>query len=187
MTDALIAEMRRAQVVRDGGEERRAQLVRRGDRARRLGLRLELAEVDRGRELAGEGVEHALVLAADRRPGEREHVVGVELDRGGARLGTLGNAVAARGLDPPAALVAVENRRSLEPEHAAEPVEHRRDGRGAGEPGERLRLGAGARPLGRPAGGERDEARHDRADGEEDEEREHVLGLGDRERVVAAG
>ncbi len=112
----------------DGGEERGAKLVGGGERARRAGLRLELAEVNGGCEFSGEGVEHALILAADRAAGEREHVIGVELDRGGARLGALGNAVAAGGFDPPAALLAVEDCRSFEPEDAAEAVEYRRGG-----------------------------------------------------------
>ena len=185
MTEALIAEIGRAQVVRDGREERRPELVRRGDGAGRLGLGLELAEVDGRLELAGEGVEHALVLAANRRAGEREHVLGVELDRRGARL----RASPGRGLRSPprsasrsswrwrtAAPSSPSTRRR--PSSTAETVE---------EPASRASASASARaraPSACAAGGERDEARDDRADGEEDEEREHVLALGDRERVV---
>ena len=176
---------RRAQVVRDGGEERRAELVRRRERACRLGLGLELAEVDGGGELLGEGVEHALVLAADRRAGEREHVLGVELDRracsprGSRERGLRSPPRSASRLrgggEPPLPRARARGRG---------PRARADDRRGAGEPRERLGLGAGAGSFGRAAGGERDEARDDRADGEEDEEREHVLGVGDRERVV---
>ena len=175
---------RRAQVVRDGGEERRAELVRRRQRARGLGLRLELAELDGGGELPRERLEHALVLAAQRRAGEREHVLVVELDRRSRGLGALGDAVAARGVDAPAALLAVEHRGALEPEHA-------RSGRRArprpgDEPARRASASASARARAPSAARRAASATKPLTiarDREEDDEREDVLALADRERV----
>ena len=68
--------------MRDGGEQSGSELVRRGENTRLLGPGLELPEVNRGRQLTGEGVENAPVLAPERRTRECEHVLGVELDQG---------------------------------------------------------------------------------------------------------
>ena len=151
--------------------------------AGRLRLGLELAELDRGRELLDECLQHALVAAAERLAREREHVLRVELDRRRALLGRRRRPFAARRLDAPAALATVEHGCSVEVEHATEAVEHGGGRRRAGETQERIRLRARPRALGRPTGRERHEPAHRHGDGEEDDEREDVLALADRERV----
>ncbi len=57
----------------------------------------------------------------------------VELARRTARFGTLGDALATGNLDQPATFAAVQHRRTLKPEDAAEALEQGRNRRGAGE------------------------------------------------------
>ena len=80
----------------------------------------------------------------------------VELDVLVAARGSPGRGLRSR-LDPPAALLAVEDRGALEPEHTAEAVEH---GRAGDDPASRgaPRLRHGRARLCRPPRGERDEA-----------------------------
>ena len=171
------------QVVRYRGEQRGTKLVRRRQRSRRLGLGLELSQLDRGGELLREGVEHALILTPDRGSGEREHVLVVEFDRQRARLRALRHAVAARRLDQPALVLPVEHGGAVEPEHAAEAVEHGGCRRRSCKAKQGLRLHPGSLALHGAPGRERDEAAHHDRDDEEDDDREDVLAFVDRERV----
>ena len=98
-------------------------------------------------------------------------------------LGALRHPIAARGLDPPAALVPMQDRRAVEPEQARRPSSTAADRGRAGETGERFRLGADPPRLRRAPRSERDDAADDRRDGDEDDDREDVLALADRERV----
>ena len=174
---------RRPQVVRHRGEQRGAKLVRRRERSRGLGLGLELAELDRGGELLREGVEHALILAADRGAGEHEHVLVVEVDRQRSCLRALRHAIPARRLDQPTVVLAVEDGGAVEPEHAAEAVEHGRRRRRSREAEQGLGLRPGSPALDGSPGRERDEAADDDRDDEEDDDREDVLAVVDREGV----
>ena len=127
VTDALIGGDRRAQVVGDGGEQRGAQLVRGGERARRLGLRLRArrARRDAASSLAKASRTRWSSLrigppASARTCSSSSSIVG------GARLGALGNAVAARRLDPPAALGRWRTAAPSRPSDAAQAVEQGR-------------------------------------------------------------
>ena len=171
------------QVVRHRGEQRRPKLVCRRQRSRRLGFGFEFAELNRGGELLREGVEHALILTPDRGAGEHEQVLVVEFDHHRACSGTLRDAISARCLDQPAVLLSVEDGGAVEPEHAAEAVEHGRRRRRSREAEQGLRLCPGSQALDGSPGGERDEAAHHDRDDEEDDDREDVLAFVDRERV----
>ena len=86
-------------------------------------------------------------------------------------------------LDSPAALGAAQDGGTVDAEHPAQAVEHR-VGRGrSGQPRECLGLGAGAGSLRCASRSEVDEHADHCGDGEEDDEREDVLALADRERV----
>ena len=96
----LDAGERRPQVVGDGGEDRRAQVARRGEGAGLGGLRLELLERERRRDLAREGVEDAVVrLRLDLPPDDDEHVDLVQLDP--PSLGAVGHGCSDGVVDRP--------------------------------------------------------------------------------------
>ena len=143
----LDAGERRAQIVGDGGEDRRAQVARRGESPRLGGLRLELLERERRRDLAGEGVEDAAVcLSLDLPPDDDQHVDVVQLDP--PSLGAVGHGSAGGVVDRPPPLDVVEDDDSVEPEDPAEPFEQGRHRRCAGEARRvpRLLRGPGRRP-----------------------------------------
>ena len=180
MTDALIA----ASGVRRSCETAERSAVRSsfggGERAGRRRLRLELLELDRGGELArrrrraraGPRCEAAA-------PASDEDVLVVEVDREArGRPGSPGtrSPVAASMRQPPSR--AVEDGGAVEPETRRSVVEQGR--RPAPIPRAAPSASASARArcaLGGAARGERDEAAHDRRDGEEDDEREDVLAV----------
>ncbi len=183
VTDAFTAEIgvRRSWDTADSSAARSSLAAARVPG--RPGFGLELTDLDRGRELLGERVEHALILAADRRAGEREHVLVVELDGPGARLGALRHAISAR----------LPRSASRSPSGAARLRRRVRalaaGSRGRPTPATSRRGGAGPPPrrapaaLRCPARGERHEAADDDRDGEEHGDGEDVLALVDRERV----
>ena len=176
---------RRAQVVRDGGEDRRAQLVRRRHGAGGLDRQPRARRAPPRRRAPSRRRRAHALLAPQRRDRARASTCASSrssVARGGLRA--LGRAVAAGRVDPPAGRPRGGARRprrarargvrlSSTAETGAEPASRR----------ERLGLGARARSLGRAAGGEGDEAADDRGDGEEDDEGEDVLALADREGV----
>ena len=147
---------RRAEVVRDRGEDRRPELARGGEVPGRRRLVLQPLDGERRRDLARERVEDAAAGArADRPAHGDEHVLVRRLDACGSSPG-------ADGIGPPAACSTAQPRRRR-PEHAtaSSPSSRRRlssrSGTGcrARELGERLGLGAVARALGGPPRGER--------------------------------
>ena len=175
---------RSAQVVRDAREDARAQLVRRGEA---LGARRPPPPAPRARWTPPAPWRRPRACARPRSSrgacDERdEDVLGVDLDD---ELGDVerDRRTPARRLHPPLVVDAVEQRRAVEAERAAQPVEDRRGARGPREAHQRLGLGARARRLGRSSRGERDEAAHRDGDRQEDEQGEHVLGVADGPRV----
>ena len=150
---------RRAEVVRDGREDRCAQVARSGEDPRLGCFRLELLERERGRDLARERLEDAIVLARlDRPPGESEDMEVVELDLSAGGAVRHGRADVAWSSVQPAS-VAMEDGDGIEREDPAQAVEENGDRRRARQAGERLGLGAGPRAVGGPPRRERDEAR----------------------------
>ena len=79
--------------------------------------------------------------------------------------------------------MAVQHRRSFEPEDAAKTFEDNRDRSDARETRHGFGLGAGTRPLGGAPGSERDETAHGARHREKDEKRNQVLRLSDGECV----
>ena len=143
----------------------------------------ELLELERGGELAPERLEDPDLVRAGIRVGHGQNVRVVEAQRESGGIGIFRSAQPRGALDQPAVLLPMEHGRALEPERPHQRVEHRRNRRRACEAHERLRLRPCSRTLHGPASRERDEQAHHDRDGKEDEQRQDVLRLADRERV----
>ena len=94
LTDALIDDKRRPQVVRHRGEQRGAQLVGLCETLRRGGVGPQRALLHRDRHLPGERLEHLEVVGPEVGAADDQHVVARERDREvgvrRARRGTVG-------------------------------------------------------------------------------------------------
>ena len=191
----LDRRQRRAQVVRHGREQRGAQLVGLGQPGGPVGVGPQLALLrPRSPPAPANALEHLAVVVAEgpapAGPARRRRASGT------ADVGVVGSldgdvartSPATCQSSPPACAehgdaVGLERERAAgRPAAAAGPPRRQR----AAQRGERLRLGARLRRLGRAPRRGRDEQAHHARDHEEDHEREEVLALGDRERVVRA-
>ena len=165
--------------MRDGREDRQPQVVHALEvvRLRRVGL--ELLDADRAGELRDERIEQAALVVGDGRPGEREHVAGVDAQR---RLRALGRHADVRVGDP-VPIVPVPEGDAVEGEGASDRLEELDDRGRPRKPCERLGLGPRPLPFGGAPRSEGDEAADRHRHDEEDRERQQVLALADRERV----